>query len=50
MGPYSMFTEKPISLNKQAIMYIAEPNTELENSYNSNFGSGIVMPKKTLIT
>ena len=50
MGPYSMFTEKPISLNKQAIMYIAEPNTELENSYNSNFGSGIVMPEKTLIT
>lgn len=50
MGPYSMFTEKPISLNKKAIMYIAEPNTELLNSYNQNFGSGLVVPKKTLIT
>ena len=26
MGPYSMFTEKPISLNKQAIMYMLKAN------------------------
>lgn len=50
MGPWTMFSDKPISINKKAIMYIAEPNTELLNSYNANFGSGIVVPPKGLIT
>ena len=34
---------KPIAINKQSIMYVAGPNTELLNSYNTNFGSGLVV-------
>lgn len=50
MGPWDTFTDKPIAINKQSIMYVAEPNTELLNSYNTNFGSGLVMPSKKIDT
>jgi|TARA_B110000285_G_C15142333_1_gene631810 topoisomerase IA-like protein len=49
MGPYSAFTDKPIAINKQAVLYIAEPNTEILNSYNKNFGSGLIIPNQTLM-
>ena len=49
MGPYSAFTDKPIAVNKTSIMYVAEPNTELLNSYNKNFGSGLIVPNQTIL-
>jgi hypothetical protein len=51
MGPYSMLTDKPIAISKQALLFIAEPTSDLLNSYNANFGSGIIVPpKQGLIT
>lgn len=50
MGPWDSFTDKPIAISKPSVMYIAEPTTELLNSYNQNFGSGLVMPSKKLDT
>ena len=49
MGPYSAFTDKPISLNKSSVVYIAEPNTDILNSYNKMFGSGLVVPNQKIM-
>jgi topoisomerase IA-like protein len=49
IGPYSAFTDKPISLNKSSVMYIAEPNTDILNSYNKMFGSGLIVPNQKIM-
>ena len=50
MGPWCPHTDNPIPVNKNHILYSVEPGTELLNGYNANFGSGIVVPPKSLIT
>ena len=49
IGPYSAFTDKPISLNKSSVMYIAQPNTDILNSYNKMFGSGLIVPNQKIM-
>ena len=49
IDPYSAFTDKPISLNKSSVMYIAEPNTDILNSYNKMFGSGLIVPNQKIM-
>lgn len=49
MGPWCPHTESDIPVNKSHILYRVEPNTDLLNGYNTNFGSGLVVPNKTLL-
>lgn len=49
MGHYCPHTEEKIAFNKQHVVFNVEPKTDLLNGYNSAFGSGIVVPNKTLL-
>jgi len=42
MMPYCPFTDKPITISKNHVLFVAEPNMEISNHYNAQFGSGIV--------
>lgn len=45
MAPWLPFAkEESVSVAKINVIYCVEANTELSNEYNSNFGSGLVMP------
>lgn len=50
MGPWCPHSDADIPVSKSHILYRIEPNTELLNGYNTNFGSGLVVPPKKLIT
>ena len=50
MGPWCPHSDSDVELQKSHILYRLEPNTELLNGYNANFGSGLVVPPKKLIT
>lgn len=50
MGPWCPHSEDDVTLQKSHVLYRLEPNSELLNGYNTNFGSGLVVPPKRLIT
>lgn len=50
MGPWCPHSDSDVAVNKAHILYRVEPNTELLNGYNTNFGSGLVVPPKKFIT
>lgn len=45
--PFS--NEKEYAINLKNIIFDLEPEEELKNSYNSKFGSGIVIAKNSII-
>jgi hypothetical protein len=45
MGPVSPFmsgSTKTIEVAKEHVVFIAEPDDEIKNAYNAQFGSGII--------
>jgi hypothetical protein len=44
--PYAK-TEDGVTLKKDDVLYIVEPNDEVANQYSSAFGSGVVIPTMT---
>lgn len=45
MVPYTLLAKSDvISIKQQHVIYEAEPDVEALNAYNSQFGSGIVLP------
>lgn len=48
--PYNMFSsENYININQSAILYTTTPDTDLINAYNSQFGTGLIMPNNKVI-
>jgi len=46
-----MAAKKEISLHVSKILFTYEPMADVENAYNSMFGSGLVVPqKKSILT
>ena len=45
-----MARTKEIILDPRNVMFTYEPNDQVENVYNQNFGSGLVLPKKGILT
>ena len=45
-----MARTKEIILDPRNVMFTYEPNDQVENAYNQNFGSGLVLPKKGILT
>jgi len=46
-----MASKKEISLHVSKILFTYEPMADVENAYNSMFGSGLVVPqKKSILT
>jgi predicted P-loop ATPase/GTPase len=45
MVPYTLLAKSDIiSIKNQHVIYVAEPDIEALNAYNSQFGSGLVLP------
>jgi hypothetical protein len=46
IAPLAMFVKNgaTITINKDKVIFAAEPEDEIANVYNAKFGSGIVMP------
>ena len=42
--------DKEFILSKDKVVTTANPKTDILNSYNANVGTGVVVPKKKLIT
>jgi hypothetical protein len=42
--------ETGLELSKDKVVFIASPHDDFANQYNSAFGSGVVAPKKKIIT
>ena len=43
-------TATGISLAKDKVVFVASPHDDFSNQYNDAFGSGVVAPKKKIIT
>lgn len=43
-------TDSTIDINTSSVVYSYEPAEDFKSNYNQIFGSGIVLPNKTLIT
>jgi hypothetical protein len=41
---------KEIILDPRNILFTYEPDNQVENAYNQNFGSGLVVPPKGILT
>jgi hypothetical protein len=51
MAPWLPYCETDnLSLPEDAIAFTVEPKTQLSNDYNQNFGSGLVVPDKSVET
>jgi hypothetical protein len=49
MAPWLPYCDTDsLELPAKAIAFIAEPKIQLINDYNENFGSGLVVPEKTV--
>ena len=45
-----MAKNKEIILDPRNVMFTYEPDDQIEAAYNQNFGSGLVLPKKGILT
>jgi preprotein translocase subunit YajC len=45
-----MAKTKEIILDPRNVMFTYEPDSQIESAYNQNFGSGLVLPKKGILT
>jgi hypothetical protein len=45
-----MARTKEIILDPRNVLFTYDPDTQVENAYNQNFGSGLVMPPKGILT
>jgi len=45
-----MARTKEIILDPRNVLFTYEPDEQVENAYNQNFGSGLVLPKKGILT
>jgi len=45
-----MAKTKEIILDPRNVMFTYEPDGQIESAYNQNFGSGLVLPKKGILT
>ena len=45
-----MARTKEIILDPRNVMFTYEPDDQIESAYNQNFGSGLVLPKKGILT
>ena len=45
-----MAKTKEIILDPRNVMFTYEPDDQIESAYNQNFGSGLVLPKKGILT
>tara|TARA_Y100000296_G_scaffold58055_1_gene66851 strand:+ start:2821 stop:3141 length:321 start_codon:yes stop_codon:yes gene_type:complete len=51
LSPYIPYSDdKEFILSKDKVVTVANPKTDILNSYNANVGSGVVVPNKKLIT
>ena len=51
LSPYIPYSDdKEFILSKDKVVTTANPKTDILNSYNANVGTGVVVPKKKLIT
>jgi hypothetical protein len=49
MAPWLPYCETDsMELPEKAVAFVATPKTQLVNDYNENFGSGLVVPDKTV--
>ena len=46
--PYSTIDETGIAVRETSVMYAVEPKIELSNQYSTMFGSGIIVPDKSV--
>jgi len=45
-----MAKTKEIILDPRNVLFTYEPDDQIEQTYNQNFGSGLVLPKKGILT
>ena len=45
-----MARTKEIILDPRNVMFTYEPDNQIENAYNQNFGSGLIVPPKGILT
>jgi hypothetical protein len=45
-----MAKTKEIVIDPRNIMFTYDPDNQVENAYNENFGSGLVVPLKGILT
>jgi hypothetical protein len=45
-----MAKNKEIIVDPRNVLFTYEPDDQIEQSYNQNFGSGLVLPKKGILT
>lgn len=45
-----MAKTKEIVIDPRNVLFTYEPDLQIENAYNQNFGSGLVLPKKGILT
>ncbi len=49
LAPWLPYCETDnLELPEKAVSFVVEPKTQLVNEYNENFGSGLVIPDKTV--
>ena len=46
--PYTTVDQTGAVVNKDRVMFVLTPQPELANNYNQNFGSGLIIPDKTV--
>ena len=52
MAPWCFYSDEPngIDVRDNFVVFVARPETELYNQYNTNFGSGLVVPEKPQVS
>jgi hypothetical protein len=45
-----MAKTKEVILDPRNVLFTYEPDDQIEAAYNQNFGSGLVLPKKGILT
>jgi len=45
-----MARTKEIILDPRNVLFTYEPDNQIENAYNQNFGSGLIVPPKRILT
>ena len=53
MAPWLMYTtavKDGVTVNKNHVVFMAEPCTEIVNEYNAKYGNGLIIPTKNIET
>lgn len=46
--PYTTVDQTGVTISKERVIFTLTPQPELANNYNENFGSGLIIPDKTV--